>query len=176
MLIDLRIGVAAGPLALGSRFGQVPPRAERPAARARARAGLRFGETEEIDMRHLVFAAVVLAASTGTTWAQDVDAGAQLFKQCGACHKIGPGAAKFVGPELNGLDGRKAGSTDYNYSDAMKSSEITWNEASFKEYIKAPKAKVPDTKMTYPGITDEKKIANLWAYIKQFDDKGEIKK
>jgi cytochrome c len=123
-------------------------------------------------MRHLVIAAVVLAASTGTTWAQNVEAGASLFKQCAACHKVGPGATKFVGPELNGLDGRKAGSTDYNYSDAMKNSGITWNEATFKEYIKAPKAKVPDTKMTYPGIQDEKKIANLWAYLKQFKADG----
>ena len=123
-------------------------------------------------MRHLVIAAVVLVASTGTTWAQDVAAGEQLFKQCGACHKIGPGATKFVGPELNGLDGRKAGSTDYSYSDAMKASGITWNEASFKEYIADPKAKVPSTKMTYPGVKDEKKIANLWAYLKQFKADG----
>ena len=123
-------------------------------------------------MRHLVIAAVVLVASTGTTWAQDVAAGEQLFKQCGVCHKVGPGATKFVGPELNGLDGRKAGSTDYSYSAGMKSAGITWNEESFKEYIKAPKKKVPDTKMTYPGIPDEKKIANLWAYLKQFKADG----
>jgi len=123
-------------------------------------------------MRHLVIAAVVLAASTGTTWAQDVAAGETLFKQCGTCHKIGPGATKFVGPELNGLDGRKAGSTDYSYSDSMRNSGITWNEESFKEYIKAPKQKVPDTKMTYPGIADDKKIANLWAYLKQFKADG----
>ena len=127
-------------------------------------------------MRHMVIAAVVMAASTGATWAQDVDAGATVFKQCAVCHKIGPGATKFVGPELNGLDGRKAGSTDYSYSDAMKNSGITWDEATFKEYIMAPKTKVPDTKMTFPGITDTKKIANLWAYVKQFDDKGNIKK
>ncbi|HLH93246.1 MAG TPA: c-type cytochrome [Xanthobacteraceae bacterium] len=126
-------------------------------------------------MRHLVIAAVVLVASTGATFAQDVDAGATVFRQCGACHKIGPGATNFVGPELNGLDGRKAGSTNYSYSDAMKNSGITWNEQTFKEYIAAPKTKVPGTKMTYPGITGEdadKKIANLWAYIKQFKADG----
>jgi len=130
-------------------------------------------------MRHLVIATVVLAASTGATWAQDVDAGATVFKQCGVCHKIGPGATKFVGPQLNGLDGRKAGSTDYSYSDAMKNSGITWNEATFKEYIAGPRKKVPGTKMTYPGITGDtadKKIANLWAYLKQFNADGSIKK
>lgn len=127
-------------------------------------------------MKRLLIAAVVLVAPTGATWAQDIEAGASLFKQCGACHKIGPGAAKFVGPQLNGLDGRKAGSTDYAYSDAMKNSGITWNEATFKEYIKAPKAKVPGTKMTFPGVQDDKKIANLWAYLKQFNADGSIKK
>ncbi len=126
-------------------------------------------------MRYLLTASIVLLASTEATWAQDLEAGATLFKQCGVCHKIGPGAAKFVGPELNGLEGRKAGSTDYSYSDSMKSSGITWDEASFKEYIKAPKAKVPDTKMTFPGITDDKKIANLWAYLKQFKADGSKK-
>ena len=123
-------------------------------------------------MRYLLTAAIVLLASTGATWAQDLEAGATLFKQCAVCHKVGPGAAKFVGPELNGLDGRKAGATDYSYSDSMKSSGITWDEASFREYIKAPKAKVPDTKMTFPGIPDDKKIANLWAYLKQFKADG----
>ena len=141
-------------------------------------------------MRHLVIAAVVVAASTGVTFAQDVDAGKNAFKICGVCHKIGPGATNFVGPELNGLDGRKAGSsspapTPYSYSDAMKNSGITWDEATFKEYIAAPKVKVPGTKMTFTGFSGdtpeakkaaEKKIADLWAYLKQFDDKGNIKK
>jgi cytochrome c len=129
----------------------------------------------------LLTATVVLLASTGVTLAQDLEAGASVFKQCGVCHKIGPGAKNFVGPELNGLDGRKAGSTDYAYSDSMKSSGITWDEASFKEYIRAPKVKVPDTKMTFPGINGDtpekqkaadKKIADLWAYLKQFKADG----
>jgi cytochrome c len=156
----------------------------RPAGREGQTAVSGLGEIEETEMRHLVIAAVVLVASTAPTWAQDVDAGANVFKQCGVCHKIGPGATNFVGPELNGLDGRKAGSaapapTPYSYSDAMKNSDITWNEATFKEYIMAPKTKVPGTKMTYPGINGDgadKKIANLWAYVKQFDAQGNIKK
>ena len=126
-------------------------------------------------MKRLLIAAAALAASVGTTRAQDVEAGATLFKQCATCHKIGPGAAKFVGPQLNGLEGRKAGDSDFSYSDAMKNSGITWDEASFREYIKAPKTKVPDTKMTYPGIPDDKKIANLWAYIRQFKADGSKK-
>jgi len=82
-----------------------------------------------------------------------------------------------VGPELNGLDGRRAGSApNYSYSDANKNSGITWNEATFKEYIKDPKAKIPGTKMIFAGITNEQEIADLWAYLSRFDAQGNTKK
>ena len=80
-------------------------------------------------------------------------------------------------PAQNGLDGRKAGSVpNYQYSDANKNSGIVWNEAAFKEYIKDPKAKIPGTKMIFAGIKDEQEINDLWAYLKQFDANGNIKK
>jgi cytochrome c len=124
----------------------------------------------------LVIAAAVLVASTGTTLAQNAEAGETVFKQCQACHKIGEGAENAVGPELNGLDGRKAGSADgYNYSDANKNSGLTWNEATFKEYIKDPRAKIPGTKMFFPGVKDEKKVGDLWAYLTQFKADGSKK-
>jgi cytochrome c len=108
--------------------------------------------------------------------AQDVAAGKTSFNKCLACHAIGEGAKNKVGPELNGLDGRKSGSApDYSYSDANKNSGITWNEAQFKEYIKDPKAKVPGTKMIFPGIKNEKEINDLWAYVSQFDADGKVK-
>ena len=88
------------------------------------------------------------------------------FNKCLACHAIGEGAKNKVGPELNGLDGRKSGTAPgYNYSDANKNSGITWNEAPFKEYIKDPKAKIPGTKMAFAGIKNENEINNLWAYV-----------
>ena len=81
-----------------------------------------------------------------------------------------------VGPAQNGLDGRKAGSVpNYQYSDANKNSGIVWNEATFKEYIN-PKAKIPGTKMIFAGIKDEQEINDLWAYLKQFDANGNIRK
>ena len=74
--------------------------------------------------------------------AQDIGKGATVFKQCALCHKIGPGATNGIGPELNGLDGRHSGSVpSYIYSDANKKSGIEWNEETFEEYIKDPKAK-----------------------------------
>ena len=89
---------------------------------------------------------------TATGLAQDVEKGSNVFKQCQACHAIGPGAQNKIGPELNGLDGRKAGTVlNYNYSEANKNSGVVWNETAFKEYIKDPKAKITGTKMIFAG-------------------------
>ena len=67
----------------------------------------------------------------------------------------------------------KAGSAEgYNYSEAMKGSGITWDEASFKEFIKNPKAKVPGTKMIFQGLTSEGDQDNVWAYLAQFKADG----
>jgi cytochrome c len=106
--------------------------------------------------------------------AQDVAAGEKVFAQCRACHQVGPAAKNAVGPVLNGLFGRKAGTVEgYNYSPANKNSGITWDEATFSEYIKDPKAKVPGTKMVYAGLKDEQRIKDLIAYLKQFDASGQ---
>ncbi|MDR3465699.1 MAG: cytochrome c family protein [Xanthobacteraceae bacterium] len=116
---------------------------------------------------------LVLAAASGAARAQDVAAGEASFKKCLICHSIGEGAKNKVGPELNGLDGRKSGTVEgYSYSEANKGSGITWNEAEFKEYIKDPKAKVPGTKMIFAGIKNEKEINDLWAYVSQFKADG----
>jgi cytochrome c len=128
-------------------------------------------------MRTLITAAILVAAATGTGLAQDAEKGANSFKKCGICHKIGPGAVNLVGPELNGLDGRHSGNVPgYSYSDANKNSGIVWNEANFKEYIKDPKAKIPGTKMIFAGVKNEQEVNDLWAYLKQFDAEGNIKK
>jgi cytochrome c len=128
-------------------------------------------------MRQLVFVAVGLVVSTGAAFAQDAAAGETSFRKCAPCHSIGPDATNKVGPELNGLNGRKSGTVDgFNYSDANKNSGITWGEAIFKEYIKDPRAKVPGTKMIFAGIKNEKELGDLWAYVSQFDKDGNAKK
>jgi cytochrome c len=122
----------------------------------------------------LILAAFAFAASPAP--AQDVNAGKTSFAKCLACHSIGEGAKNKVGPELNGIDGRKSGTApDYSYSDANKNSGITWNEAQFKEYIVDPKAKIPGTKMAFAGIKKESEVNDVWAYISQFDKDGKIK-
>jgi cytochrome c len=122
----------------------------------------------------LAIAASAVASSAAS--AQDVAAGKSSFNKCLACHAIGEGAKNKVGPELNGLDGRKSGTAEgYSYSDANKNSGITWNEAIFKEYIKDPKAKIPGTKMAFAGIKKESEVNDLWAFVAQFDKDGKIK-
>ena len=124
----------------------------------------------------LAMAVLAAAAIAQTAHAQDAAAGEQSFKKCVPCHSIGEGAKNKVGPELNGLDGRHSGTAPgYNYSDANKNSGIVWNEANFKEYIKDPRAKIPGTKMIFPGIKNEKEVDGLWAYIKQFGPDGKKK-
>jgi cytochrome c len=135
---------------------------------------------QEYSMKTLTLRALIViatsAAATSVALAQDVAAGKSSFNKCLACHSIGEGAKNKVGPELNGLDGRKSGTVpDYSYSDANKNSGITWNEAQFKEYIKDPKAKVPGTKMAFAGIKNENEINNLWSFVSQFDADGKIK-
>src|SRR5215468_2982380 len=122
----------------------------------------------------LLAIAASLAASSAL--AQDVDAGKSSFNKCLACHAIGEGAKNKVGPVLNGLDGRKSGSVEgYSYSDANKSSGITWSKDVFLEYIKDPKAKIPGTKMVFAGIKNEKEANDLWAYLSQYDKDGKTK-
>jgi len=126
--------------------------------------------------RTLVLISAVLVASSGGALAADVAAGEQSFKKCLVCHSIGADAKNKVGPAQNGLDGRKAGTVEgFNYSEANKNSGITWNEQTFKQYIKAPQAMIPGTKMTFAGVTDPQEADNLWAYLKQFDRSGHVK-
>ena len=130
-------------------------------------------------MNKFTFSALVVFASLATAssaLAQDAAAGKASFNKCMICHSIGEGAKNKVGPELNGLDGRKSGTApDYPYSDANKNSGITWNKDQFLEYIKDPKAKIPNTKMAFAGIKNETEAQNLWAYISSFDKDGKQK-
>lgn len=128
-------------------------------------------------MRTCLLAAALVIASTGAGLAQDADAGQAVFKrQCSPCHDVGPGAKTKLGPPLNGLDGRQAGTfAGFNYSEANKKSGITWSDSAFAEYIKNPMQRMPGTRMAFAGVRDEKDIANLWAFLKQFNEKGDKK-
>ena len=92
--------------------------------------------------------------------------GAKLFKQkCGICHSAEAGQNK-VGPSLAGVLGRKAGTAaNYSYSEAMRSSGLTWDAPTLDSYLTGPRAKVPGTKMTFVGLPKESDRADVISFL-----------
>ena len=141
-------------------------------------------------MRHVFIVAATLLASLGTAFAQDAANGEKAFNVCRPCHQVGPDAVNMLGPPLNGLDGRKAGSLpDFPYSAAMiaagktgtpaSKGPVVWNEATFTQYIANPAAMIPNINMMFAGISGpdkDQKIKDLWAFDGQFDADGNKKK
>jgi cytochrome c len=145
-------------------------------ARSACREAASIANKEDL-MRIWMMGFIALVASTGTSLAQDAAAGEQVFRRlCLPCHDVGPEAKVKLGPPLNGIDGRKAGTfAGYNYSEANKSSGITWNEGDFPTYIRAPMQAMPGTRMAFVGLKNDKDIGDLWAYLKQFGPDGQKK-
>ena len=117
-------------------------------------------------MRHLILgAAFALLLPVAAHAEGDAAAGEKAFAPCKACHNF---EKNGVGPTLKGVVGSKAGegADDYAFSDALKKSGITWDEANLKEWLTDPKKKVPGTKMVFPGIKDPKKVDDIIAYLK----------
>jgi cytochrome c len=136
-------------------------------------AGRKLGEKNVMLLRYSTIAAVAFAVSAGPAAAQDAAAGEKVFAKCKICHQIGENAKNLVGPALNGVVGRPAGTyPGYNYSDANKNSGLTWDEATLKIYLKNPREKVPGTKMVFPGLSSDEDIANVIAYLEQFGPDG----
>jgi cytochrome c len=119
--------------------------------------------------RRLLLAACIssLASSTGG-WAtaQDAGAGAAVFKsQCGICHSAQAGH-NMTGPSLFDVVGRPAGKVaGFHYSPANRDSGLTWNAVTLDHYLTSPGTVVPHTIMTYSGLKDATKRADLIAYL-----------
>jgi len=127
-------------------------------------------------MRSIWLAAAAVALSSTAVLAQDKANGEDVFKKCRACHAVGEGAKNLVGPQLNGIIGRKAGSVEgFPYSEANKNSGVTWDEPTFLKYIKDPKAAMPGNKMAFAGIKDEQDAKDLYAFLAQFGPDGKKK-
>ncbi|CAN7259768.1 c-type cytochrome [Neorhizobium sp. LjRoot104] len=121
----------------------------------------------------LLIGASIVAISSLEALAQEGDAtaGATVFKKCATCHIVDSDTNK-VGPSLNKLFGRKAGThPNFAYSSGMKEAGdggLVWDEAALRDYLHNPKAKVKGTKMAFVGVKDEQEITNLIAYLKQY--------
>ena len=124
-------------------------------------------------MKYVLLTLVLTVIAAPAFAAGDADAGGKLFtKTCGGCHSIGEGARGGFGPELNGIIGRPAGTTqDYQYSDAMKNSGVVWTREKLAAYIEDPKSVVSGTRMIFWGISDQEKIENILAYLATFQPK-----
>lgn len=122
-----------------------------------------------------LFAALFAGGAAHGLEPGDVERGTTVFKKCGSCHKVGPEAKNGVGPVLNGIVGRMAGTfPDYNYSKANKSSGVTWEIENLTVYLRAPRAFIPGTKMPFPGLKDDQDIADLLAFLVRFDADGNL--
>ena len=121
----------------------------------------------------LVLVALLALASTQPAAAQagDAENGKDVFKGCRACHQVGPAAKNGIGPALNGIVGRTAGTiAGFVYSDANKDAGtkgLVWTDDNLFKYLENPAAFMPDNKMTYAGIKDETDRRDLIAYLKQ---------
>jgi cytochrome c len=123
-----------------------------------------------------VTAIVAMGLGSSLASAQDAANGEDVFKKCRACHQVGETAKNLVGPLLNGLFGRTSGTVEgFNYSDANKTAATVWDEKNFATYIQDPRAAMPGNKMAFAGLKDEKDVADLIAFLQQFDAAGKKK-
>lgn len=96
----------------------------------------------------------------------DASAGQAVFQaRCSGCHAVGPDARAGFGPQLNGVVGRQAGSTQYQYSDALRNAGFAWSEEKLKAYIDDAKAVVPGTRMNFWWIGSDQKLDDLVTYL-----------
>ena len=114
--------------------------------------------------------AALPAVTLSAAQAQDAAAGEKVFRKCKACHAVGEGAGNKVGPHLNGVFGRTAGSVaGFNYSSAMSAAgtkKLVWDEETLNGYLEQPTTYLPKNKMAFAGIKDEKDRADLIAFLK----------
>lgn len=116
-------------------------------------------------MRTLLAAAMIAAVPAMAFADGDAAKGEKVYRKCKACHDL-KGKNK-VGPHLDGVMGRAAGAVEgFKYSDAMKNSGLTWDEATLGEYLKDPKGKVPGNKMIFAGLKKDDDVANIIAFLK----------
>ena len=118
----------------------------------------------------LVVGMTLSLASTASR-ADEIPAGQRVFvRECAKCHEIGPGARNRVGPQLNGLFGRKAGSVaNYKYySAANRDADFVWTPEFFAKFVLDPKGMLRGTTQVYSGLKDPKDVQPLIDYLSKY--------
>src|SRR4030095_6013345 len=120
----------------------------------------------------MLAASALLLAMPAAAQEGKVEDGAEGFKMARACHDVGPGAKNKVGPLLNDIIGRHAGSIEgFNYSDANKAAGakgLVWTEDAMFKYLENPLTFMPGTKQAFAGLKDEQDRRDVIAYLKTF--------
>ncbi len=121
-----------------------------------------------MKIKKLIYLFIIISICLSSNFSlADSGAGKKVFNKCKACHSVDKEKNK-VGPHLVGIFGRKAAVIEsFKYSDALKNSNIIWNEESLKAYIANPKKYVPGTKMSFNGLKKENQILDLLEYLKE---------
>lgn len=113
----------------------------------------------------LWLAAFAALASAPAHAAVDAAAGAAVFKRCAMCHSVDPGKKIAMGPNLSGVVGRKAGTAEFNYSPAMKASDIVWTPDTLDAFLQKPAATIKGSRMAFAGLPRAEDRANVIAYL-----------
>ena len=127
-------------------------------------------------LRTALLAVTLLIGGVCPVLAQDAAAGEKDFLVCRAGHQIGLGIKIAVGPVLDGIVGRQAGTyPGHEYSDANKNSGIVWTPDELDKYLTSPQTVVPHTKMIFPDLKDAQKRKDVIAFLQQFGPDGQKK-
>ncbi|SHI65342.1 c-type cytochrome [Wenxinia saemankumensis] len=100
-----------------------------------------------------------------------VEAGEAVFRRCAACHMVGAGAEPRVGPALNGILGRRAGTQAFRYSPALVAAGadgLVWTVGALDAYLEDPRGYLPGTRMTFAGLDRAEDRAAVIAYLASF--------
>lgn len=124
--------------------------------------------------RAVLFGLLVMPNQTLAEPAGDPARGEGLFRQCVACHQVGPDAANRVGPHLNHIFDRPAGAAEgFRYSPAMQDAAaagLHWDNATLDAFLEDPKGVVEKTRMSFRGLADAQDRQDLIAYLHLFSD------
>src|SRR5262249_51328251 len=126
------------------------------------------GRRVRAELGILLLAVGASGALPAAPRAGDAVAGKSAFATCASCHQVGPGARNGLGPQLNGIVGRRAGTAPgFGYSAAMRKSDVVWSDDPLAAFIRRPDAVVPGTSMRFNGwLYGEQKVADLLAYLR----------